>query len=355
MGPGRLRKHRGFRSGFHGGRRAGRDGDRHEQSSARPSDTVVTNASGNFVKDRLLPGRYDVKAELTGFKAQVVPRVVVNVDSQTQLSLRLETGDLTETVTVEATEGQLLKTDRADVATVVREKQLTELPVLDRNFTKFLLLTPGTQQQTWQHAASENPQGSTQTMVNGQTFSGTGWQLDGTDNRDVILGIVVVNSTLESIGESKITSQNYDAEFGQAVAGVVSVQTKSGHERVPRQRVRVRAEGQVPGPQPVHPAGHPEPRHGKVLPETKKDQFGGSIGGPIQKNKWFFFGDYQGSRNTVGGSQLLTCPRPRPAPATCRPMASTSTTRSPAIPASASSSRATSSPPTACRPRPRTS
>ena len=138
------------------------------------------------------------------------------------------------------------------MATTFESKQLTELPVLDRNFTKFLLLTPGTQQQTWQHAASENPQGSTQTMVNGQTFSGTGWQLDGTDNRDVILGIVVVNSTLESIGETKITSQNYDAEFGQAVAGVVSVQTKSGHERVPRQRVRVRAERQVPGPQPVH-------------------------------------------------------------------------------------------------------
>ena len=107
-------------------------------------------------------------------------------------------------------------------------KQITELPVLDRNFTKFILLTPGTQQQSWNHAASENPQGSTQTMVNGQTFSGTGYQLDGTENRDPILGIIVINPNLESIGETKITSQNYDAEFGQAIAGVVSVQTKSG-------------------------------------------------------------------------------------------------------------------------------
>ena len=65
-------------------------------------------------------------------------------------------------------------------------------------------------------------------MVNGQHFSGTGYQLDGTDNRDPILGIIVVNPTLESIGETKITSQNYDAEFGQATAGVVSVQTRSG-------------------------------------------------------------------------------------------------------------------------------
>ena len=65
-------------------------------------------------------------------------------------------------------------------------------------------------------------------MVNGQHFSGTGYQLDGTENRDPILGIIVINPTLESIGETKITSQNYDAEFGQATAGVVSVQTKSG-------------------------------------------------------------------------------------------------------------------------------
>ena len=100
--------------------------------------------------------------------------------------------------------------------------------MLDRNFTKFLLLTPGTQQLQWQHAASENPQGSTQTMVNGQHFSGTNYQLDGTDNRDPILGIIVINPTLESVGETKITSQNYDAEFGLAVAGVVSVQTRSG-------------------------------------------------------------------------------------------------------------------------------
>jgi hypothetical protein len=120
-------------------------------------DTTVTNASGSFVKDRLLPGRYEVKAELAGFKSQVVPKVVVSVDTQTKLAMRLETGAITETITVDATAGQLLKTDRADVATIFDEKELTELPVLDRNFTKFLLLTPGTQQQTWQHAASENP------------------------------------------------------------------------------------------------------------------------------------------------------------------------------------------------------
>src|SRR5438045_939537 len=136
-------------------------------------------------------------------------------------------GEVSENVTVTGF-SPVLKTDRADVATTFDTKQINELPILDRNFTKLILLTPGTQQLQWQHAASENPQGSTQTMVNGQHFSGTGYQLDGTENRDPILGIIVINPNFDSIGETKITSQNYDAEFGQATAGVVSVQTKSG-------------------------------------------------------------------------------------------------------------------------------
>jgi outer membrane receptor protein involved in Fe transport len=211
-------------------------------------------------------------------------------------------------VTVNAAEGQLLKTDRADVATTFESKELTELPVLDRNFTKFLLLTPGTQQQSWQHAASENPQGSTQTMVNGQTFSGTGWQLDGTDNRDVILGIVVVNSTLESIGEAKITSQNYDAEFGQAVAGVVSVQTRSGKNSFYGSAFEFAQRDKFQARNPFTQPDTPNPVTGRVLPETKKDKFGASLGGPIVQNKFFFFTDYQGSRDTVGGSRLLSVP-----------------------------------------------
>ncbi len=273
----------------------------------KTAQSVVTNASGYYAKDRLLPGRYEVKAELAGFKSAQVSRVVINVDTQTMVNLRLEVGEMSETVTVEGA-ASLLKSDKADVATVFESKQLTELPVLDRNFTKFLLLTPGTQQQTWQHAASENPQGSTQTMVNGQTFSGTGWQLDGTDNRDVILGIVVVNSTLESIGESKITSQNYDAEFGQAVAGVVSVQTKSGTNSFHGSAFEFAQRDKFQARNPFSQPDTPNPVTGKVLPETQKDQFGASIGGPIVQNKFFFFGDYQGSRNTVGGSRLLTVP-----------------------------------------------
>lgn len=270
-------------------------------------DTVVTNASGFYEKGRLLPGAYEVRAELTGFKAKVVSAVNVSVDSQTRVDLALELGAMTETVTVESVESQLLKTDRADVATTFATRQIEELPVLDRNFTKFILLTPGTQQQSWNHAASENPQGSAQTVVNGQTFSGTGYQLDGTENRDPILGIIVINPNLEAIGETKVTSQNYDAEFGQAIAGVVSVQTKSGANMVHGSAFEFAQRDQW---QARDPFANPtkNPLTGTYLPDSKRDQFGGSLGGPIVKDKFFFFGDYQGTRSNVGGSRLLTVP-----------------------------------------------
>ncbi len=272
----------------------------------KTSDDVVTNESGIYLKDRLLPGTYEVKAELQGFKSAVFPSIRVNVDTQTPLNIKFETGAVSESVTV-AGFSPVLKTDRADVATTFDSKEISDLPVLDRNFTKFILLTPGTQQLGWQHAASENPQGSTQTMVNGQNFSGTSYQLDGTDNRDPILGIIVINPNFEAIGESKITSQNYDAEFGQATAGVVSVQTKSGSNSIHGSGFEFFQNDALQARNPFTQATR-NATTGRFLPETKRNQFGGSLGGPIQKDRIFIFGDYQGTRSKVGGSQLLTVP-----------------------------------------------
>jgi Carboxypeptidase regulatory-like domain/TonB dependent receptor len=270
------------------------------------ADTVVTNESGRYVKERLLPGTYEVKAELAGFKTAVFPEIRVFVDTQTALDIRMELGNVTENVTVTGF-SPMLKTDRADVATTFEAHQITDLPVLDRNFTKFILLTPGTQQLQWQHAASENPQGSTQTMVNGQHFSGTGYQLDGTENRDPILGIIVINPNFESIGETKITSQNYDAEFGQATAGVVSVQTKSGTNSLHGSLFEFYQSDRTQSANPFSQT-QPDPITGKLIPDTKRNQFGGSLGGPLRRDRVFLFGDYQGTRSNVGGSRILTVP-----------------------------------------------
>ena len=121
-----------------------------------------------------------------------------------------------------------LKTDKADVATVFDTAGSCKPSCGDQNFTNLQLLVPGAQKLGWSHAASENPQASQQIMVNGQAFAGTAFELDGTDNQDPILGIIVINPTMDAVTETKITTQNFDAELGKAVSAVVTAQTKSG-------------------------------------------------------------------------------------------------------------------------------
>lgn len=263
----------------------------------------VTNESGNYNVTHLIPDAYRVKIEGAGFKAYDVPSVQVSADAAARLDAQLQVGAVTQTVEVTAEIPQL-KTDRADVAIEFNERYVEDLPILNRNFTNFELLSPGTQKLVgWSHAATENPQGGQQIFVNGQHFSGTAFELDGTDNQDPILGIIVVNPNLDAIEESKFALQNYDAEFGKAVAGVVTVQTKSGTNELHGSGFfDWRGDGQ----QARDPFQNAPPNN--VLPYASFKQFGGSGGGPIIKNKLFIFGDYQGTRQTNGITNDLTIP-----------------------------------------------
>ena len=182
------------------------------------SFTTTSNESGFFTQRSLIAGRYQVRIEATGFSASV-QEVGVSVDQETTVDIKMQVGQLSETV--EVTGGApLLKTERSDVATTFSEKTVASLPILNRRFTAFELLTPGVQATTSQTASSEDPQGSYRKVVNGQSFAGSSHLLDGTDNHDALLGLIVINPTLESVTEAKITTANYDAEFG-ATAGVV--------------------------------------------------------------------------------------------------------------------------------------
>jgi len=268
--------------------------------------TAKTNDSGFYEVTHLIPGVYQVKIEQQGYKT-AVQEVVVKADVAATADIRLEVGALAETVTITGVDLSL-KTDKSDVATTFNQRQVQELPTFDRNFTRFVLLSPGTQQLPgWNHAASENPQGSLQTFVNGQHFSGTSFQLDGTDNRDPILGIIVVNPTLESVTETKITTQNYDAEFGQANAGVVTAQTRSGSNDPHGSAFMFRRNDLTQARDPFTNSV-PDPVTGKLLPDSVWSQFGGSFGWKIVKDKNFIFADYQGTRSKEGGSVRTTVP-----------------------------------------------
>ncbi len=271
------------------------------------ADEATTNDSGNYSVTHLVPDVYTVRVEAQGFKAAETKDIPVAADQGARVDMALVLGGTSETVEVTG-EAPELKTDRADVATSFNEKYVSDVPILNRNFTTLQLLAPGSQKMVgWSHAATENPQGSQQIFTQGQHFSGTAFELDGTDNQDPILGIIVVNPNLDAVTEAKVALQNYDAEFGKAVSSVVTAQTKSGSNQLHGSGFWYRYTDGLEARNPFTQS-KPDQLTGRFIPATKWQQFGGTIGGPIIKDKLFFFGDYQATRQTNGVSGTFTIP-----------------------------------------------
>src|SRR6267378_675936 len=258
------------------------------------TEEATTNESGNYSVTHLIPDTYKVHIEAPGFKAYDIISVRVDADTSVRADAVLQVGAVTQTIEVTGEIPQL-QTDKTDVATIFSTQQVESVPIFNRNFTTFQLLSPGAQIQGWGHAASENPQGSRQILTNGQHFAGTGFELDGTDNQDPILGIIVINPNLDSINEVKITSQDYDAEFGKAIGAIVTSQTKSGTNEFHGSFFDFERSNS-------NFASDPFTQSKIGVPSGNWNQFGATFGGPIRKNKIFFFADYQGQRAHVGGS-----------------------------------------------------
>ena len=273
------------------------------------SQLTNTNESGNYTQRFLIAGRYRVRIEAGGFKTFVQENIPVSVDTEVRVAARLEVGDVSQTMEV-MSEAGILKTERSDVASTYSERTITELPVLNRRFTNFQLMTPGVVSfpTSLTAASAENPQGSYRMLVNGQSFAGTSHLLDGTDNHDAVLGWIVINPTLESVTEAKITTANYDAEFGVASAGVVSAQTKSGTNHMHGSLFEFLRNDHMIARNPFTQSKAIPNSNGRLIPLTQWNQYGGSIGGAIIKNKLFYFADYQGTKRNTGGGALLRVP-----------------------------------------------
>jgi hypothetical protein len=271
------------------------------------TDTATTNESGNYTVTHLIPDPYSVKIEAQGFKTFEQKGVTIIADASQRVDASLQVGSTSETLEVTG-EAPQLQTDSADVGITYNQRYVEDLPIFNRNFTQFELLSPGTQQLAgWNHAATENPQGGLQIFVNGQHFSGTGFQLDGTDNQDPILGIIVINPNLDAVTQATVGSQFYDAEQGKAIAGIVTAQTKSGSNELHGSGFWFRRTDANLARDPFTQFA-PNSVTGRYIPSDKWNQYGGTIGGPIIKNKLFFFGDYQGTKETTGVTNVLTVP-----------------------------------------------
>jgi len=270
---------------------------------------AATNESGNYTGANLPAGSYTVTITKQGFQRFIQQNVTVLVSQSARVDASLKIGAASQEVTVTSAPPGI-ETDRAVVQTSLSSAQISSLPVPNRNFTNLTLLTPSSVVNTFQHAPSENPQQSTLVNTGGQEFAGTNYQLDGMNNNDTVLGITMVNPAMDSVATYNAFTNNYDAEY-QATGAVIQVETKSGTNDLHGTAFEFLQnnifQARDPFTQGLHAPGTPAP-HNRGIPELRWNQFGGSIGGPIKKNRIFFFGDYQGTQRRIGASQSLRVP-----------------------------------------------
>ena len=263
-------------------------------TNSRRTDT--TNAQGYFVFPNLAPGTYRVDVEQPGFQKTVRSDIGLDANTTVRVDLQMTPGAVTETVDV-TSEAPVLKTDRADTGGQISTQTLDTMPMLhNRNYQSLLEIVPGVQKSYRSNSAFYNSQEHLQSVVNGLDQRNN-YMIEGLDNNvENLTGII---PPADAIANVDVSTTNYDPELGRAGGAVTNVVLKSGtnsYHGSAFEYNRVNAL-QARDPFSTTPAAH-----------AVYNQFGGSFGGRIKRDKLFFFGDYQGSRDIAGQTNVVTMP-----------------------------------------------
>jgi hypothetical protein len=250
------------------------------QNSVR---TSLTNESGNFTEPDLPSGTYTVSVDAPGFKKETRENIQLVTNTSTRVDITLTPGSNSETVTV-TTAPPLLQTDRADISTNIEQKQIAELPLSSGNSFQSLLNTvPGMAPVVFNNSQFYNANNDLSTNANGQSSYVNLYQIEGIDD-DQRTGIhIILVPPAAAIGNVDITSNNFEAEFGRAVGTVVNVTLKSGTNNF-HGSIFQNMENNGVNARNYFATGP----NGRLV----YNYTGGSIGGPILKNKLFIFGDF---------------------------------------------------------------
>jgi hypothetical protein len=264
------------------------------------SRNVVTNAAGEYLFSNLNPADYSLTVSMAGFKTAVISNLVLHTGESSTVDSVLEVGATNQEVTVEAVV-PLLETASAEVSHLVPSSQVAELPLNGRNFWELTQLTPGAtfipRAQTAQYNGSEIRARSVNVTVNGQSYIFTGWSLDGANVTNFELGGTLVQPNVDAIEEFSVVAGNMSPEYGHS-PNMINATLKSGTNS-------------------FHGNAFEYLRNDKldarnfflknVVP-LKRNQFGGTLGGPIWRDRIFFFSDFQGTRLRQGTSFNFVVP-----------------------------------------------
>jgi hypothetical protein len=267
------------------------------------TSAVVTNAAGYYVATFLKPGTYTITVSAPGFEAAVRKSLTLQVQQVAEQDFPLSVGQVQQQVTVTGG-APLLNTESTELGNVVTQESAQQLPLNGRNFSQLGVLVPGANSGAVGSIRSsgngnETQRAGAEIVANGSRGSFNLFMVDGLDDRDQSVGTVKVFPNLESIGQFKVQIGNYDAAFG-AGGAVVNVITRSGSNEIHGSAFEFFRNASIEA----------VPFFAKTTPPYQLNQFGGSIGGPIRRNRTFFFADYQGLRVKQTSTSVISEPTP---------------------------------------------
>src|SRR6202047_3048423 len=269
--------------------------------------SLTTNADGFYTAVNLLPGEYQVTISAKGFNTEVKTGITMNVGAQQTFDLTLHVGTVSHTVQV-TTEAPAVQVSSSEISATVNATTVRELPLNGRSWTDLAALQPGVEtiqtQPSFSTGADRGNRGFGQQLtISGARPQQNNYRLDGVSLNDYANGapgsVLGGNLGVDAIQEFSVLTSNYSAEYGKTSGGVVNAITRSGtgvfhgsaYEFLRNSALDAR--NFFDGPQ---------------IPAFKRNQFGGSIGGPIIKERTFFFFDYEGIRQSKGITALTTVP-----------------------------------------------
>jgi hypothetical protein len=261
--------------------------------------TVPTDEVGAYRLDFLPIGKYSIEVVLSGFKTVSRSGIVLNVNDTVKLDVSLEVGGLTETITVEG-ETPVVNTATADISKTVEAKQIESLPIVDRNVYSLLDITPGVQSNNNGVAsASVGTSNLTlgfpeqRTLINGGADGGTGsvnYYLDGGINMTALRNTGNILPNPDAIQEFKVQTNSYNVEYGRFASGIINVITRSGTNAFRGSAFAFTRDGDL---------NAKEWGSTQARPPLKRNQYGGTLGGPLAKDRTFFFASFSGLRQTT--------------------------------------------------------
>lgn len=270
------------------------------------SAAVKTGSDGNYVITPLHIGRYSVSVESKGFRGEIRKDIVLDVQQSIKLDFTLQVGSVSETMEVSGA-APLLETESASLGDVVSAQQIEQMPLNGRRYTDLAALTSGVAKviegpvNGGSSPTNGNAGGSF--AVNGVRGTNNNFLLDGVDNNSNDNADVSILSSVDAIAEFKIQTSNYSAEFGRTGGAVINATTKSGTNKIHGSAWEFLRNDALDSAQYGFGSAQPKAPY-------KQNQFGATLGGPIVKEKVFFFLDYEGTRIHSATLDFATVPTP---------------------------------------------